>query len=451
MRLSGMLRPTSKSNMIATVILLLVVLPGVQICEGRAYLTGSATTAVAGHPFIFTCELMSGVTYLVRWTGELQNRTSEWHVSPYSNCRTTSNNVPDIYIYNFTCSPHMYTLTILDVDYNTHRKSNWTCFDYDYYERSNIVTLDVNVPLDTATLLNATTNALNLSEGDTMLLLCETNPTRPPSSITWLKDDDIIAIGTSSSIREEGGLSVTVGRLSTEVTRELHRKRVYCVGHYEETNFTTNGMLLHIDVPLVEISIMNSTNSPMAMTENDDVTLVCETNPTIPSSTIVWMKENNTLSEDVTSLSRPVNGAVVAVSMATFAVSCDDHLTRIRCSGVYKSTQITSKSQTLFVHCITKEEASTSGATFGAGVGVGMTLCLLPLLVAVAVYIVWWRRHQTQEDKTQPTESTPSRAAQPQLDSRQTTNIYESMDESTKQRNNTTYEDIHLQVYENTA
>ncbi|XP_071092848.1 uncharacterized protein [Haliotis cracherodii] len=349
MRLSGMLRPTSKSNMTGAVILLLVVLPGMHICEGQnVHLTGSAGTAVAGQPFTFTCRNRHGFDFVVDLIVELQNGTSQYQFFPGLgvNCRIDFGYDPDI--YNFTCSRDMITLTILDVDYNTYQSSNWTCLDLDYYEISNIVTLDVNVPL-------------------------------------------------------------------------------------------------------VAIGIMNSTNFPMAVTENDDVTLVCETNPTIPSSTIVWMKENNTLSEDVTSLSRPVDGGVVAVSMAKFTVSCDDHLTRIQCSGLYKSTQITSKSQTLFVHCITKEDASKSGATFGAGVGVGMTLCLLPLLVAVAVYIVWWRRHQTQEDKTQPTESTPSRAARPQLDSRQTTNIYEGMDESTKQRNNTTYEDIHVQVYENTA
>ncbi|XP_046568262.1 uncharacterized protein LOC124276659 [Haliotis rubra] len=281
-----------------------------------------------------------------------------------------------------------------------------------------------------------------------MLLVCETNPTKPPSNITWMKDDDIITTGASSSTREDGGLTVTVGRLTMEVTREFHMKRIYCVGSYEETILRTNTILLHVDVPLVDISIINSTNLPMAMTENEDVTLVCETNPTRPLSTIIWTRGNQTLTEDVTSTSRASDGAVVAVSMATFTVSCDDHLSRIQCSGFYKSTRIASKSQTLFVHCIEKEDIS--GPTFSAGVGVGMTICLVPLLVAAAVYILWWKRRNTMKDKTEPPESTDS-AAPRQSDDGHNTNMYESMDHSARERKDTAYEELHMQVYENTV
>ncbi|XP_046563307.1 uncharacterized protein LOC124272202 isoform X2 [Haliotis rubra] len=427
-------------------LLLLATLP--VACEGSVYLTGSSTTAVAGQPFTFTCRNGLGRYYYVNWTAQLQNGPSSFRVRTYTDdeCRYYFNPSD---MYNFTCPLHSpFTLTILDVDYRTHQNSNWTCLVELRGGRSNTVVLDVNVPLKTINLLTSTTQVLNLTEGDTMLLVCETNPTKPPSNITWMKDDDFITTGASSSTREAGGLTVTVGRLTMGVTREFHMKIIYCVGSYEGTILRTNTTLLYVDVPLVEISIINSTNLPLSMTENEDVTLVCETNPTLPLSTIIWTKGNQTLTEDVTSTSRASDGAVVAVSMATFTPSCDDHLSRIQCSGFYKSTRIASKSQTLFVHCISKDE--TSGPTFSAGVGVGMTICLVPLLVAAAVYILWWKRRHTMKDKTEPPESTDSAAA-PQSDDGHNINMYESMDDNARERNDTAYEELHMQVYENTV
>ncbi|XP_046563310.1 uncharacterized protein LOC124272202 isoform X4 [Haliotis rubra] len=427
-------------------LLLLATLP--VACEGRVNLTGSSLTAVAGQPFAFTCSNDFRITIDVYWTAQLPNGTSSFRARSYIDETCTYDFNPTD-IYNFTCPRDgPFTLTILDVDYRRHHNSNWTCFAEPLGERSNTVVLDVNVPLRTINLLTSTTHVLNLTEGDTMLLVCETNPTKPPSNITWMKDDDSITTGASSSTREDGGLTVTAGRLSMEVTREFHMKRIYCVGSYKETNLRTNTILLHVDVPLVEISIINSTNLPLSMTENEDVTLVCETNPTLPLSTIIWTKGNQTLTEDVTSTSRASDGAVVAVSMATFTPSCDDHLSRIQCSGFYKSTRIASKSQTLFVHCISKDE--TSGPTFSAGVGVGMTICLVPLLVAAAVYILWWKRRHTMKDKTEPPESTDSAAA-PQSDDGHNINMYESMDDNARERNDTAYEELHMQVYENTV
>ncbi|XP_046568261.1 uncharacterized protein LOC124276658 [Haliotis rubra] len=169
--------------------------------------------------------------------------------------------------------------------------------------------------------------------------------------------------------------------------------------------------------------------------------LLCETNPTRPLSTIIWTKGNQTLTEDVTSTSRTNDNAVVAVSMATFTASCDDHLSQIQCSGFYKSTRIASKSQTLFVHCIDKEDISGLTFSVGVGVGVGMAICLVPLLVAATVCIVWWKRRHTTTEKPKAPESTENTAPAQCV-------LYESMDESTRERKETTYEEFDMQVYE---
>ncbi|XP_067664568.1 uncharacterized protein [Haliotis asinina] len=428
-------------------IFLLLLVSLLVACEGHVNLTGSTITAVAGQPFTFICGNSFRMYFQVYWTAQLLNGTSSFSVRSYvdEECRYSFNTSD---IYNFTCPRDgPFTMTILDVDYRTYQNSNWTCMVVPLFDRSNTIVLDVNVPLKTISLLTPTTRVLNLTEGDPMLLVCETNPTKPPSNITWTKDEDVITAGASSSTREDGGLTVTVGRLSVEITRDFHMMRIYCVGSYEETNLRTDTILLHVDVPLVEISI-NSTNLPLAVTENDDVTLVCATNPTLPLSTIIWTKENQTITKDVTSTSRGKDGAVVAVSMATFTVSCGDHLSRIQCSGVYKTTRITSQSQTLFVHCVSKDE--TSGTTFGAGVGVGMAICLVPPLVAAAVYVLWWKRRLTMKDTTEPPESTDS-AAPSRSDDVHDPNMYESMDDNARERKDTAYEELHMQVYENTV
>ncbi|XP_048239307.1 uncharacterized protein LOC124151285 isoform X4 [Haliotis rufescens] len=78
------------------------------------------------------------------------------------------------------------------------------------------------------------------------------------------------------------------------------------------------------------------------------------------------------------------------------------------------------------------------GVMFGAGVGVGMA-CLVPFIVAAAVYIVCRRGRQTLKDAdpTQATEMTVNRTAQP------SDGFYEGIDDSTRESDaKTTYEEL---------
>ncbi|XP_046567807.1 uncharacterized protein LOC124276195 isoform X2 [Haliotis rubra] len=318
-------------------LLSLLILP--VTCEGQIMnitLTGSALSAVTGHPFTFTCDTGS-VSYRFRgitWTRQLKTGTQEYDLI----CNTFNGDELSCMsaIYNCTCSTNgRRTLTIPNVDFDTYQNSNWTCEFLRY--RSNSVSLDVNVPLKRITLFNSTQRVKRVTEGERVTLVCETNPTKPPSTITWMIGEDVVTGGVTSRSRDSEGLTTTVSNLARTVTPGIHMKEIRCDGSYNEMNLKFTSKVIQLAVEGTDSSIRN----PVVVTETD-----------------------------------------------------------------------------------------VRGLTFGAGVGVGMTVCLVPLLVAVAIFTAY-RRRQTVTGAQQHT-------------------LYEGIDDSTRERNgNTSYEE--LRIYQNTS
>ncbi|XP_048239306.1 uncharacterized protein LOC124151285 isoform X3 [Haliotis rufescens] len=150
-------------------------------------------------------------------------------------------------IYNLTCPRNgIYTLTIPDVDFDTDQNTNWTCKFIGV--RSNIIALDVNVPLESITLLNSTPRVKHVTEGDNITFECETSPTKPPSTITWMVAETAMTTGVTSWSRNNQGLTTTRSRFTRTVTSEIHMKDIRCDGSYTETNLTLTSKMIQLAV-----------------------------------------------------------------------------------------------------------------------------------------------------------------------------------------------------------
>ncbi|XP_048239305.1 uncharacterized protein LOC124151285 isoform X2 [Haliotis rufescens] len=264
-------------------------------------------------------------------------------------------------IYNLTCPRNgIYTLTIPDVDFDTDQNTNWTCKFIGV--RSNIIALDVNVPLESITLLNSTPRVKHVTEGDNITFECETSPTKPPSTITWMVAETAMTTGVTSWSRNNQGLTTTRSRFTRTVTSEIHMKDIRCDGSYTETNLTLTSKMIQLAV--------------------DD----------------------------------------------GFYEGIDDSTRESDAKTTYEELQNSQNAGPV----------ARGGVMFGAGVGVGMA-CLVPFIVAAAVYIVCRRGRQTLKDAdpTQATEMTVNRTAQP------SDGFYEGIDDSTRESDaKTTYEEL---------
>ncbi|XP_067664565.1 uncharacterized protein [Haliotis asinina] len=338
-------------------LLTLLILP--VTCEGQSpsiSLTGSASSAVTGHPFTFSCNagLFSSWLRSITWIRQLKTDTREHLVACYDDKISEQSRISGF--YNYTCTTNgLHTLTVPHVDFDTYQNSNWTCELQGF--RSNRISLDVNVPLKRVTLFNLTRRVKRVREGETVAFECATNPTKPPSTITWMIGEDVVTEGVTIRSRDSNGLTTTVSGLTRTITPELHMKGIRCNGGYPAMNLNFTSKLIQLAVE----GDMESSTKKLVVTR-----------------------------------------------------------------------------------------ANVRELTFGAGVGVGMTVCLVPFLLAVAIFIAL-RTRQTvsaaeNKPRTEATMHTKDTAALPC--GAQPHNLYEGIDDSTRERSsNTSYEE--LRIYQN--
>ncbi|XP_046567867.1 uncharacterized protein LOC124276240 [Haliotis rubra] len=212
----------------------------------------------------------------------------------------------------------------------------------------------IRIPLTDVTLLNSTTNTLSVADNDVITLVCETNPTRPPSVITWMKDNQTLTQAVTSHNTDGQGLTVSTSVLTLSPSCSDRLSEVSCVASYNSTTLTSPVLKLLEQctyVPLSDVNIINATTKPLPVDENDVISLVCETSPTRPPSMITWNRGSEVVTQTTTSHIADGHGNTVSSSVLTLTVACSHHLSEISCTASNNVSTLTSPGLKMFVQC----------------------------------------------------------------------------------------------------
>ncbi|XP_046567866.1 uncharacterized threonine-rich GPI-anchored glycoprotein PJ4664.02-like [Haliotis rubra] len=290
-----------------------------------------------------------------------------------------------------------------------------TASDDDYIVTSNL-TLAVrcrNAPVTSVRILNATTNPMAIAENDTITLVCETNPTRPPSNIVWMMANQALLTQPVTSQRNYLGKTVSISILTLNPTCSDDMQEIACIASNNISRRSSRAMKMAVqcstgtaDVPLTTVTIQGTTGNVLPVSDKEKLRLQCETNPTSQKSSLIWMKDNQTVTQEVESHTRNVGSLTLTFSILTLIATCDDNLSPISCTATNENRTLTSSKLRMIVNCPTAMESS-DGFQVGVGVGVGVVAGLL-LLVAVSVFILWKLRSKSLRGKGLPNVSNGS-------------------------------------------
>ncbi|XP_021366651.1 sialoadhesin-like isoform X1 [Mizuhopecten yessoensis] len=206
--------------------------------------------------------------------------------------------------YTFTCGlfPVRELLLTIPAAHVTgdEQGTDWICNIFLSGVISNIVHLELSVPVTSVEIQPPAGQSLNITENQSIEVICVTSACRPFASVFWSVGGVNVTFAGASSVQSvPGDLYITTSTLTLTPSRALSGQTVVCTASNTETQIqSTRQPTLNVR-HLPEILIL-PTSDPYVIPEGQkNITLMCTVTSANPNvSSLVWTREATELSNN---------------------------------------------------------------------------------------------------------------------------------------------------------